>query len=91
MTKIGVGFETTRCNYNLPTKLVERVKQYSKDNGVPITYGVVQLLNKGLENDLILKYIPQLIELAKQLDKKEKNIDTYRVKELSDLININNN
>ena len=87
MTKIGVDSETTRCNYNLITKLVERVKQYSKENGVPITYGVVQLLNKGLESDLILKYIPQLIELAKELDKKDKHIDSDRVKELSDLIN----
>lgn len=60
MTRLGVEFETTRVNYNLPSKLVERVKQYSRDMGVPITYGVVLLLNKGLENASILNEIPKL-------------------------------
>lgn len=60
MTKIGVEFETTRVNYNLPSKLVERVKEYSREMGVPITYGVVLLLNKGLENSTMLEQLPKV-------------------------------
>lgn len=73
MAKSYLEFETTRVNYNLPTKLVERVKEYSRNNGVPITYGVVQLLNKGLENDTIMNYLPQLSKLTEILEEVKNN------------------
>ena len=60
MANKTLDFQTTRVNYNLPTKLVERVKEYSKDMGVPMTYGVVLLLNQGLANATVLNELPKL-------------------------------
>lgn len=71
MAKIAVEYDTTRVNMNLPTKLVEKVKEYSKENGLPVTYGYVQLLNKGLDNDNVLKAIPMLYELNRELRSDE--------------------
>lgn len=68
-------YEITRVNYNLPTKLVERVKEYSKEMGVPITYGVVLLLNKGLENSTMLEQLPKIT----------KFIDDYKDGKFSDI------
>lgn len=59
-------YEITRVNYNLPTKLVERVKEYSREMGVPITYGVVLLLNKGLENSTILEQLPKVTQFIEE-------------------------
>ena len=60
MAKTKVVYELTRVNYRLPSKLVERVKQYSNDLGVPMTQGVVLLLTKALDNDYILYQLQSL-------------------------------
>lgn len=51
MTKIGVDYETERVNFNLPKKLMDRVRDYSREEGIPITYGLQQLLKKGLDTN----------------------------------------
>lgn len=57
---------TTRVNYNLPTSLVNRVKEYSKNMGIPITYGVISLLNKGLDSDETLKVMSKINEMYQE-------------------------
>lgn len=71
MAKTKVVYELTRVNYRLPSKLVERVKQYSNDLGVPMTQGVVLLLTKALDNENILEQLPMLLELYKEFKSKE--------------------
>ena len=71
MAKTKVVYELTRVNYRLPSKLVERVKQYSNDLGVPMTQGVVLLLTKALDNDYILYQLPMIMELYKEFKSKE--------------------
>lgn len=71
MAKTKVDYELTRVNYRLPSKLVERVKQYSIDLGVPMTQGVVLLLTKALDNEDILQQLPMLLELYKEFKSKE--------------------
>ena len=60
MANKALDFQTTRVNYNLPTKLVEKVKEYSREMGVPTTYGVVLLLQTGLNNYTTLKELPKI-------------------------------
>ena len=71
MAKTKVDYELTRVNYRLPSKLVERLKQYSTDLGVPMTQGVVLLLTKALDNENILEQLPMLLELYKEFKSKE--------------------
>lgn len=71
MAKSKVDYELTRVNYYLPSKLVERVKQYSNNLGVPMTQGVVLLLTKALDNENILEQLPMLSELYKEFKSKE--------------------
>ena len=71
MAKTKVVYELTRVNYRLPSKLVERVKQYSIDLGIPMTQGVVLLLTKALDNENILEQLPMLLELYKEFKSKE--------------------
>lgn len=71
MAKTKVVYELTRVNYRLPSKLVERVKQYSNDLGVPMTQGIVLLLTKALDNENILEQLPMLLELYKEFKNKE--------------------
>lgn len=71
MSKTKVNYELTRVNMFLPSKLVERVKQYSTDLGVPMTQGVVLLLTKALDNGDILEQLPVLLELYKEFKSKE--------------------
>ena len=71
----NVEIETTRVNYNLPTKLVNRVKEYSKEMGVPITYGVVLLLNKGLDSEKTLNAMTKINEMYEDYKNGKFNID----------------
>lgn len=59
MTKIGVDYETERVNFNIPKKLMNKVREYAKNEGVPITYGLQMLLKKGLELDTSLITLQQ--------------------------------
>lgn len=71
MAKTKVVYELTRVNYRLPSKLVERVKQYSIDLGVPMTQGIVLLLTKALDDENILDQLPMILELYKEFKSKE--------------------
>ena len=71
MSKTKVAYELTRVNYRLPSKLVERLKQYSNDLGVPMTQGLVLLLTKALDNENILEQLPMLLELYEEFKSKE--------------------
>ena len=62
MAKSKVDYELTRVNYYLPSKLVERVKQYSNSLGVPMTQGVVLLLTKSLDNNDVMIELPKVME-----------------------------
>ena len=59
MTKIGVDYETERVNFNIPKKLMNKVREYAKEEGVPITYGLQMLLKKGLGLDTSLLALQQ--------------------------------
>lgn len=63
-------YETVRVNYNLPIKLVERVREFSEKFGVPTTQGIIILLNSGLR----IENSQEQLLLANQLADKVKEI-----------------
>lgn len=75
---IGKKYETIRVNMNLPVKLVERVKDFSENFGIPATQGYILLLNSGLKQETMgsqLEMINNIIENAKQQDKKLEDVE----------------
>ena len=64
-----------RVNMNLPVKLVNRVKHYSKANGLPITQAYVVLLNLALKNESMIENFPVLLDTLKNLNSIKKNIE----------------
>lgn len=41
-----------RIAFNLPINLIERIKQYSINQGLTVTSSVIVLLNKALDEEL---------------------------------------
>lgn len=63
--------DLSRVNINLPTSVVNRVKEYAVANGLNTTSAYVVLLNKGLEQNDLFNYLPKVLN---QLDEAKKII-----------------
>lgn len=71
-------YETIRVNMNLPIKLVERVKDFSDNFGIPATQGYILLLNSGLKQETMgsqLEMMNNIIENAKKIDPKLDEVE----------------
>lgn len=68
-------YETTRVNFNLPSKLVEKLKAYSEEIGMPMTHTVTLLLNQSLESKVMLRELPKVTKIYDDY-KKEQYYDT---------------
>ena len=79
MANKQLDFQTTRVNYNLPTKLVNRVKEYSREMGVPTTYGVVLLLTNGLNNYTTLRELPKINQFIDDFNNGKFNKDNIKL------------
>ena len=60
MSNKKLNFDIVRVNFNLPKKLVDRVNDYAIELGIPKTYAMVLLLNKGLETTTMINELPKL-------------------------------
>ena len=65
MPKINV--ELTRVNMNLPTNIVEKVKNYADSLGLPVTQAYTVLINIALEQKDILNTLPELVNEIQDL------------------------
>lgn len=70
----------TRVNMNLPTKLVEEVKTFAEDLGLPTTQAYTVLINYALEYKEMLNTMPQLLNAVNDLkvmydSEKQKELD----------------
>ena len=53
--------DITRVNMNLPTQMVNKVKEYAEELGLPITQAYTVLINMALEQKDMLKNMPQIL------------------------------
>lgn len=72
---ISQRYETTRVNFNLPAKLVERLKIYSEQMGMPMTQIVTMLLNQSLESKIVFEQLPKVTKMYDDY-KKEQYLNT---------------
>ncbi len=56
-----------RVSVNLPRQMVNKVKDYALDMGLPITQAYTVLINMGLEHRELVNSIPDLIRSANSL------------------------
>lgn len=54
--------ELTRVNMNLPTEIVNSVKVFANDLGLPITQAYTVLLNQALEQKSLYDSLPEMIK-----------------------------
>lgn len=54
-----------RVNINLPTDLVNRVKEYANKNGINTTAAYIILLNQALDYKIVVDNIPYMLEVIK--------------------------
>ena len=66
--------DITNVNMNLPTSMVNRVKEYAENMGLPITQGYVVLLNMALDYKDTINALPRVLDLVDKFD-KQNNID----------------
>lgn len=69
-------YETTRVNYNLPSKLVEKLKAYSEELGMPVTQTVVLLLTQCLESKAMLHELPKVTKMYDDYKESQYNNNT---------------
>ena len=50
-----------RVNMNLPSHIVERVKEYADDLGINVTSAYIVLLNQALEQKSTINQLPLII------------------------------
>lgn len=50
-----------QVNINLPVKLVNKVKNYARANGLPFTQAYIVLLNNALKEQTMLDTLPSLM------------------------------
>lgn len=60
MAKIS-NVQLTRVNMNLPSKLVQRVKEYAESLGLPLTQAYTVLINQALEQKDVIAQLPDVL------------------------------
>ena len=74
MAELEKRQKTVRVNINLPIKLVNSVKEYADDYGIPYTQAYVILLQTAIEQKDTLKKLPSILDginSLKELSDKE--------------------
>ena len=59
-------------NMNLPEDLVNRVKKYANELGLPFTQTYILLLNNALEQNEVMKTLPELLISLKKFNDNKK-------------------
>ena len=67
MAKEKSNVELKRVNINLPSNLVDRVKDYADNLGVNTTSAYIFLLNQALNQLDQIQYMPVLADVSKKI------------------------
>lgn len=68
MAKTKSKIELTRVNINLPTSLVEEIKEYADSIGINTTSAYIVLLNQALEYKTVMSNFPTIMEAYKKFE-----------------------
>lgn len=67
--------DLTRVNMNLPSLIVQKVKEYAYEMGLPLTQAYVFLINLGLQQKDITTMMPKFLEGINDLKSLSEKIN----------------
>lgn len=67
--------KNVRLSCNISVDLMERLKRYSEERGVPVTQGVSFLIYQALDYDSVMKSVPTLITEVDALNRQIANLN----------------
>lgn len=73
---MGLNKKLTRVSINLPSSLIEEVKKIAEDKNLPITQTYILLLNTAIQNDKMIKAMPDLLSSLVDLKEINQKLDT---------------
>lgn len=68
--------EKKKISFNIPTALLEEIEEYCKKNTLPLTQGIHILIRFGLDYDLMVKSIPDMlkaVDTIKELQEEDED------------------
>lgn len=71
MAKTKTTVELCRVNINLPTHIVNRVKEYADNLGINTTSAYIVLLNQALEEKSAMNFLPQFTAVMELLQNNQ--------------------
>lgn len=68
--------ELVRVNINLPKNVIERVREYADEIGIPMTQAYIVLINMALQQKDIIAMMPALMKGITDLKMLSENQET---------------
>lgn len=65
-----------RVSINLPSSLIEEVKKIAEDKNLPLTQTYILLLSNAIQNDKMIKAMPDLLSSLVDLKEINQKLDT---------------
>ena len=65
--------ELVRVNINLPKNVIERVKEYADEIGIPMTQAYIVLINMALQQKDVIAMMPALMKGIAELKEISDN------------------
>ncbi len=84
MAKVKSNVELTRVNMNLPTSLVNDIKEYAMERGINTTNAYINLLQEIVEQKKMIKQLPESVALLQKLNL----IDVTNLEQLNKIMSI---
>lgn len=67
--------EKKKISFNVPTALLEEIEEYCNKNTLPLTQGIHILIRFGLDYDLMVKSIPDMLKAVETIKELQEEDD----------------
>lgn len=79
---MALNKKLTRVSINLPSSLIEEVKKIAEAKNLPITQTYILLLNNAIQNDKMIKAMPDLLSSLVDLKEINQKLDTISLSQI---------
>ena len=72
----SVQLNYKRVSLNVPISVHEKVVKFAEQNGFNYSQAIISLIQKSLQQDLLIDALPKILEAMKEKKSKDKNNTT---------------
>ena len=72
----SVQLNYKRVSLNVPMNVHEKVVKFAEQNGFNYSQAIISLIQKSLQQDLLIDALPKILEAMKENKSKDKNNTT---------------